>query len=121
MDITARSGLNITVAYPQTNRKADTGKTLTWWPVLVDHYSSKDAELALEIMLCNRQKINAIKSENADILRFQQLIEQRRLLVENKHHFVNRLINTLKQYFLSPGIVLTSQQLIVLRANIPLA
>ncbi|EFB9568235.1 integrase, partial [Escherichia coli] len=25
------------VSYPQTNRKTDTGKTPTWWPVLVDH------------------------------------------------------------------------------------
>lgn len=26
------------VGYPQTNRKTDTGETLTRWPVLVDHY-----------------------------------------------------------------------------------
>uniref|UniRef100_UPI003390D402 hypothetical protein n=1 Tax=Shigella sp. FJ200713 TaxID=3156209 RepID=UPI003390D402 len=25
--------------YPQTNRKIDTGKTLTRWPVFVDHFS----------------------------------------------------------------------------------
>lgn len=30
--------MNITVGYPQTNRKIDTGKTLTRWPVFVDHY-----------------------------------------------------------------------------------
>ncbi|PHU69180.1 hypothetical protein CSW72_22770, partial [Shigella boydii] len=30
---------NITVGYPQTNRKIDTGKTLTRWPVFVDHFS----------------------------------------------------------------------------------
>ncbi|EAA1365155.1 peptidase M16, partial [Shigella flexneri] len=24
--------------YPQTNRKIDTGKTLTRWPVFVDHF-----------------------------------------------------------------------------------
>ncbi|EDV9436488.1 hypothetical protein YY29_003623 [Salmonella enterica subsp. enterica] len=29
---------NITVGYPQTNRKIDTGKTLTRWPVFVDHF-----------------------------------------------------------------------------------
>ncbi|QGU59764.1 hypothetical protein CUC38_12510, partial [Shigella flexneri] len=30
---------NITVGYPQTNRKIDTGKTLTRWPVFVDHFN----------------------------------------------------------------------------------
>lgn len=32
--------MTITEGYPQTNRKADTGKTLKWWPVLVDHITS---------------------------------------------------------------------------------
>ncbi len=27
------------VGYPQTNRKIDTGKTLTRWPVFVDHFN----------------------------------------------------------------------------------
>ena len=31
--------MTITVGYPQTNRKTDTGKTLKPWPVLVDHYT----------------------------------------------------------------------------------
>ncbi|PFF93662.1 hypothetical protein CRH02_23800, partial [Escherichia albertii] len=31
---------NITVGYPQTNRKIDTGKTLTRWPVFVDHFTA---------------------------------------------------------------------------------
>ena len=31
--------MGITVGYPQTNRKTDTGKTLTRWPVFVDHFS----------------------------------------------------------------------------------
>ncbi|EPZ9372645.1 hypothetical protein F2Y77_24250, partial [Shigella sonnei] len=26
------------MGYPQTNRKIDTGKTLTRWPVFVDHF-----------------------------------------------------------------------------------
>jgi len=29
------------VGYPQTNRKIDTGKTLTRWPVFVDHFIQK--------------------------------------------------------------------------------
>ena len=28
------------VGYPQTNRKIDTGKTLTRWPVFVDHFNA---------------------------------------------------------------------------------
>ncbi|HAE4776264.1 TPA_asm: hypothetical protein G4H14_004643 [Salmonella enterica subsp. enterica serovar Poona] len=26
------------MGYHPTNRKTDTGKTLKWWPVLVDHF-----------------------------------------------------------------------------------
>ncbi|MCG7368773.1 hypothetical protein MHZ90_22065 [Pantoea sp. ACRSH] len=29
------------MGYPQTNRKTDTGKTLTRWPVFVDHFKEK--------------------------------------------------------------------------------
>ena len=29
------------VGYRQTNQKTDTGKTLTRWPVFVDHFNSK--------------------------------------------------------------------------------
>ncbi|QTA14000.1 helix-turn-helix domain containing protein [Escherichia albertii] len=31
----------MTVGYPQTNRKIDTGKTLTRWPVFVDHFKEQ--------------------------------------------------------------------------------
>ncbi len=31
------------VGYPQTNRKIDTGKTLTRWPVFVDHFNTTNA------------------------------------------------------------------------------
>ncbi|PHU68754.1 hypothetical protein CSW72_25575, partial [Shigella boydii] len=36
---------NITVGYPQTNRKIDTGKTLTRWPVFVDHFNPNSSVL----------------------------------------------------------------------------
>jgi transposase len=62
----------------------------------------QDAELALELMLRYPQKIKAIEPDNADIRLLQQLVEQRRLLVEDKRRFVNRLINTLKQYYPLP-------------------
>lgn len=32
--------MTITVLFPQTNRKTDTGETLKPWPVLADHYTS---------------------------------------------------------------------------------
>ncbi len=62
----------------------------------------QDAELALELMLCYPQKIKAIEPDNADIRLLQQLVEQRRQLVEDKRRFVNRIINTLKQYYPQP-------------------
>lgn len=62
----------------------------------------QDAELALELMLRYPQKIKAIEPDNADIRLLQQLVEQRRQLVEDKRRFVNRLINTLKQYYPQP-------------------
>ncbi len=58
--------------------------------------------MALDLMLRYPQKIKAIESDNADIRLLLQLVEQRRLLVEDKRRFVNRLINTLKQYYPQP-------------------
>ncbi|WP_047686317.1 MULTISPECIES: IS110 family transposase [Xenorhabdus] len=62
----------------------------------------QDAELALELMLRYPQKIKAIEPDNADIRLLQQLVEQCGQLVEDKHRFVNRLINTLKRYYPQP-------------------
>ncbi|HEL8012816.1 TPA: IS110 family transposase [Escherichia coli] len=62
----------------------------------------QDAELALDLMLRYPHKIKAIEVDNPDIRLLQQLVEQRRLLVEDKRRFVNRLINTLKQYYPQP-------------------
>lgn len=53
-------------------------------------------------MLRYPQKIKAIEPDNADIRLLQQLVEQRRQLVEDKRRFVNRIINTLKQYYPQP-------------------
>lgn len=50
-------------------------------------------------MLRYPKKIKAIEPDNADIRLLQQLVEQRRQLIEDKRRFVNRLINTLKQYY----------------------
>lgn len=73
----------------------------TFWPSGVKD-DPQDAELALDLMLRYPQKIKAIEPDNADIRLLLQLVEQRRLLVEDKRRFVNRLINTLKQYYPQP-------------------
>ncbi|WP_338885860.1 IS110 family transposase [Xenorhabdus sp. TH1] len=73
----------------------------TFWPSGAKD-DLQDAELALELMLRYPQKIKAIEPDNADIRLLQQLVEQRRQLVEDKRRFVNRLINTLKQYYPQP-------------------
>lgn len=62
----------------------------------------QDAELALELMLRYPDKIKPIEPSNPQIRLLQQLVEQRRQLVEDKRRFVNRLINTLKQYYPQP-------------------
>lgn len=61
-----------------------------------------DAELALDLMLRYPKKVKAIEPSNGDIPLLQQLVEQRRQLMEDKRRYVNRLINTLKQYTPSP-------------------
>ncbi len=37
------------VGYHQTNQKTNTGKTLTRWPVLVDHNTCRGVYLLIEI------------------------------------------------------------------------
>ncbi|MDI3219259.1 hypothetical protein QK309_26820, partial [Klebsiella quasipneumoniae] len=39
----------IMVGYRQTNQKTDTGKTLTRWPVFVDHFTTECHALACEL------------------------------------------------------------------------
>ncbi len=78
----------------------------TLCPLLVTGKLSRPAvlkiELALELMLRYPKKIKAIEPDNADIRLLQQLVEQRRQLVEDKRSFVNRIINTLKQCYPQP-------------------
>lgn len=70
----------------------------TFWPSGTKD-DPQDAELALELMLRYPKKIKVIEPDNADIRLLQQLVEQCRQLIEDKSRFVNRLINTLKQYY----------------------
>lgn len=61
----------------------------TFWPSGAKD-DPQDAELALDLMLRYPQKIKAIEPDNADIRLLLQLVEQRRLLVEDKRRFVVR-------------------------------
>ncbi|WP_026862331.1 IS110 family transposase, partial [Pseudidiomarina sediminum] len=61
-----------------------------------------DAEIALDLMLKYPSKVKPLKPSNNEVRVLSHLVEQRRLLVEDKRRFVNRLINALKQYYSQP-------------------
>jgi transposase len=58
-----------------------------------------DAELALEVLLAHRDKLNALHPQCAPMRTLQRLVEQRRALVEDTVRITNRLTDALKQYF----------------------
>ena len=58
-----------------------------------------NAELALDLLLNYPNKIKALKMESESVRKLMYLVEQRRILVEDRRRFSNRLINTLKQYY----------------------
>lgn len=53
-------------------------------------------------MLKYPSKVTPLKPSSNDIRVLAQLVEQRRLLVEDKRRYVNRLIDALKQYYPQP-------------------
>jgi hypothetical protein len=61
-----------------------------------------DAELALDMMLDYPQKITPLKTSSEQTRTLALLVEQRRLLVNDKRRHANRLISTLKQYYTQP-------------------
>lgn len=61
-----------------------------------------DAELALDLMLKYPEKIQPLKPSSDASRALNLLVEQRRMLVEDKRREVNRLINALKQYYPLP-------------------
>lgn len=61
-----------------------------------------DAEIALDLMLKYPSKVKPLKPNSNEVRVLSHLVEQRRLLVEDKRRFVNRLINALKQYYSQP-------------------
>ena len=58
-----------------------------------------DAEIALELLLCHREKLQPLKPQSAAMRALTTLVEQRRNLVGDKTRITNRLCSTLKEYF----------------------
>ena len=58
-----------------------------------------DAELALDLLVCHRDKFTPLQPQSAPMRTLIHLVEQRRLLVNDKLRFTNRLGNALKQYY----------------------
>jgi transposase len=58
-----------------------------------------DAELALDLVLRHPQRFKPLQPQSVAMRRLGYLVEQRRDLVDDKKRIVNRLCNTLKQYY----------------------
>jgi transposase len=61
-----------------------------------------DAELALELMIQYPDKIKPLTALSPEIRKLRHLVEQRRVLVNDRRRLTNRLVNTLKQYYPQP-------------------
>jgi transposase len=61
-----------------------------------------DAELALDMMLNYPNKVKPLRAISDNTRTLSLLVEQRRLLVEDRRRNTNRLINALKQYYPQP-------------------
>jgi transposase len=58
-----------------------------------------DAELALDLLVCHRDKFTPLQPQSAPMRTLIHLVEQRRQLVNDKLRFTNRIGNALKQYY----------------------
>ena len=58
-----------------------------------------DAEIALELLVRHRDKLQALRAQSAPMRALTTLVEQRRNLVGDKTRITNRLCSTLKDYF----------------------
>ena len=58
-----------------------------------------DAELALEVLIKHRDKLNVLHPQSPAMRTLQRLVEQRRALVDDTVRITNRLTDALKQYF----------------------
>ena len=58
-----------------------------------------DAEFALELLLTHPKKLTRLHPQSAPMRVLQQLVEQRRTLVDDVRRLTNRITDALKQYF----------------------
>jgi len=59
----------------------------------------RDADVLLELLVLHRDKLRRLTPDNAATRRVQNLVEERRKLVEEKTAQLNRLTGYLKVYF----------------------
>ncbi len=58
-----------------------------------------DAQIALEILLCHRDKLKPLQPQSAGIRTLERLVEERREFVDEQTRITNRLTSSLKEYF----------------------
>ena len=58
-----------------------------------------DAQLALELLVTHPEKLTRLNPERGPVRVLQQLVEQRRTLVDDVRRITNRITDALKQYF----------------------
>lgn len=61
-----------------------------------------DAQLQLELLLKHGDKLNRLRPQSADMRALSQLVEDRRVLVNDKVRLLNRLTSALKNYYPQP-------------------
>jgi transposase len=61
-----------------------------------------DAQLALELVLTHPERFSPLRLQSPAMRMLQQLVEQRRMLVDDVRRLTNRITNALKQYFPQP-------------------
>ena len=58
-----------------------------------------DAQLALELLVTHPEKLSLLNPQSGPMRVLQQLVEQRRTLVDDVRRLTNRITDALKQYF----------------------
>ena len=61
-----------------------------------------DARLALDLLIIHPEKLTRLEPQSTAMRLLQQLVEQRRALVDDVRRLTNRITNALKQYFPQP-------------------
>ncbi|MBA8267933.1 hypothetical protein HVY28_14400 [Escherichia fergusonii] len=90
--------MTITVGYPQTNRKTDTGKTLKRWPVLVDHYTKR-----------RTTELKDLEDSSSKITQLQRVIKEEQQKYEQINAEVtlaenSELVNEISEYCINNAI-----------------